>query len=353
VKPGLHWYTPEVTFSVEFFEMHGPPFGPEHHASQTQSVMFSLPTDEFELSGQRVHAALPFVGLYVPGTQFTHAPPFGPVKRVLHRQSVTSPLRASAAEFAGHIVQLALASAAYCSAGHILHVILLSAATVGEYVPIKQFVQFAEPFEALCVPATHATHDPPFGPVYPVLHRQFVMSPLRSGAAEFAGHTVHFALACGAYSPAAHIAHVVLLSAATLAEYVPIEQFVQYALPFEALCVPGRQALHLPFEVPLSGPVYPELHEHCMLGAATGRLFSAQQSVEFTVPERDLYPAGHDSHDKAAVTFENESAAHTRHGEASGAGLNEPFGQDTHAELLVSFRAYPALQVLQDNASEL
>ena len=95
------------------------------------------------------------------------------------------------------------------------------------------------------------------------------------------------------------------------------------------------------------------MHEHCMLGAATGRLFSAQQSVEFTVPERDLYPAGHALHDKAAVTFENVSAAHRRHAEESGAGLNEPVGQDTHAELLVSFRAYPALQVLQDRASEL
>jgi len=84
-----------------------------------------------------------------------------------------------------------------------------------------------------------------------------------------------------------------------------------------------------------------------------GLLFSAQQSVEFTVPERDLYPAGHALHDKAAVRFENESAAHRRHGEELGVGLNEPFGQDTHTELLVPFGAYPALQVLQDNASEL
>jgi hypothetical protein len=82
-------------------------------------------------------------------------------------------------------------------------------------------------------------------------------------------------------------------------------------------------------------------------------LFHAQQSVEFTVPERDLYPAGHALHDKAAVTFENESAAHKMHGEESGVGLNEPFGQDTHTELFVPFGAYPALQVLHDTASEL
>jgi hypothetical protein len=256
VKPGLHWYTPELTLSVEFFEMHGPPFGPEHHASHMQSVMFSLPTDEFELSGQRVQAALPFVGLYVPGTQCTHGPPLGPVKRVLHRQFVMSPLRASAAEFAGHIVQLALPSAAYCSASHISHVALLSAATVGEYRPT--------------------------------------------------------------------------------------EQLVQAALPFESLYAPEEQATHWPFNAPASGPVYPALHKHCTaLKFATGVLFHAQQSSDSTVPASDLYPAGHVLHDRAAVIFENMSAGQATHAAEPGVGLNEPFGQDTHTELLVSLRACP------------
>lgn len=40
VYPGLHWYAPELTFSVEFLGIHGPPFGPEHHTSHMQSVMF-------------------------------------------------------------------------------------------------------------------------------------------------------------------------------------------------------------------------------------------------------------------------------------------------------------------------
>jgi hypothetical protein len=185
VKPGLHWYTPELTFSVEFFEMHGPPFGPEHHASHMQSVMFSLPTDEFEFSGQSVQAALPFVGLYVPGTQSTHGPPSGPVKRVLQRQFVISPLRASAAAFAGHIMQLALAAAAYCSAGHISHVILLSAATVGEYIPTEQLVQSALPFEALYVPGRQALHcpleAPVAGPVKPALHEHCISLPQVGG----------------------------------------------------------------------------------------------------------------------------------------------------------------------------
>jgi hypothetical protein len=73
-----------------------------------------------------------------------------------------------------------------------------------------------------------------------------------------------------------------------------------------------------------------------------GLLFSAQQSVEFTVPERDLYPIGHELQDEAVVTFENVSAAHGRHGPELGVGLNEPGGQDKHTELFVPFGAYGA-----------
>ena len=170
VKPGLHWYTPALTFSVEFFGIHGPPLGPLHHASHTQSVMLPLPADEFELSGQAVHFAVPEEFLYVP---------------------------------AGHIE-------------------------------------------------------------------------------------------------------------------------------------------HCPLEAPVAGPVKPELHRHCTaLKFATGVLFHAQQSCASIVPDSERYPAGHVWHDKAAVMFENVSAAHVRHGEESGVGLNEPGGQDVHSELFVLFSAYP------------
>ena len=84
-----------------------------------------------------------------------------------------------------------------------------------------------------------------------------------------------------------------------------------------------------------------------------GLLFQAQQSCDSIVPERDLYPTGHALHDEAAVIFENVSAAHERHGEASGVGLNEPGEHDTHTELFVPFGAYPKLHVPQDSASEL
>jgi len=42
-------------------------------------------------------------------------------------------------------------------------------------------------------------------------------------------------------------------------------QAVQLAVPFEFLYVPGRQALHWPLEAPVSGPVYPVLHEHSIV----------------------------------------------------------------------------------------
>jgi hypothetical protein len=41
-------------------------------------------------------------------------------------------------------------------------------------------------------------------------------------------------------------------------------QAVQFAVPFVALYVPGRHALHWPLKAPVSGPVYPVLHEHRM-----------------------------------------------------------------------------------------
>jgi hypothetical protein len=119
-------------------------------------------------------------------------------------------------------------------------------------------------------------------------------------------------------------------------------QAVQFAVPFEALYVPRRQALHCPLEAPVAGPVKPALHKHCRsLKLATGVLFHAQHSSDSIVPDSERYPTGHKLHDDAAVAFENVSAAHVRHGESLGVGLNEPGGQDVHVELFVPFGAYP------------
>ena len=51
-------------------------------------MTFALPADEFEFAWQLVHAALPFVDLYVPAGHALHwpleAPVSGPVYPVLH-----------------------------------------------------------------------------------------------------------------------------------------------------------------------------------------------------------------------------------------------------------------------------
>ena len=72
-----------------------------------------------------------------------------------------------------------------------------------------------------------------------------------------------------------------------------------------------------------------------------GVLFHAQHSSDCIVPDSERYPTGHKLHDDAAVAFENVSAAHSRHGESLGVGLNDPGGQDVHSEVFVSFGAYP------------
>jgi hypothetical protein len=54
--------------------------------------------------------------------------------------------------------------------GQAMHVEFAEAPTAVEYVPAPQFVQSAPPVDVLYLPATHAAHGPPFGPVDPALH---------------------------------------------------------------------------------------------------------------------------------------------------------------------------------------
>ena len=60
----------------------------------------------------------------------------------------------------------------YVAAGQTVHTVEAFAPTVLEYVPAGQPVQDELPLTSLNVPATHAVHAPPFGPVYPTLHWQ-------------------------------------------------------------------------------------------------------------------------------------------------------------------------------------
>ena len=84
----------------------------------------------------------------------------------------------------------------------------------------------------LYVPAEHAAHTPPSGPVYPALHIQFAtLTLLLYGEYEFSGHDVH--------------------PEAPAFEYVPALQSRHGSEPFVPLYLPASQDV----QFPPSGPV--------------------------------------------------------------------------------------------------
>jgi hypothetical protein len=97
----------------------------------------------------------------------------------------------------------------------------------------------ALPVAILYLPATHAVHAPPFGPVNPTLQVQAVRATLEIGELELVGHPIQ----------------VVATVAPAVVEYVPAAQSVQTALPVVVLYLPAAHCEHTP---PL-GPVNPAL----------------------------------------------------------------------------------------------
>ena len=92
-------------------------------------------------------------------------------------------------------------------------------APLSEYVFAGHTSHAAGPDAFLNFPASHATHGPPFGPVYPGLQEQDVTIMLPADEFEFAGQVVHV------------------------------------ELPFVGLYVPDEHIVHWPLEAPVSGPV--------------------------------------------------------------------------------------------------
>jgi hypothetical protein len=82
------------------------------------------------------------------------------------------------------------------------------AALVSENASAGHTPHVALPETFLAVPAAHATHDPPFGPVYLALQRQAVTFVLVDGEFELLGHAVHAAvLAVSLYVPIPQAVH--------------------------------------------------------------------------------------------------------------------------------------------------
>jgi hypothetical protein len=98
--------------------------------------------------------------------------------------------------------------------------------TAVENVSVAQFEHRTVPTEVLYFPATHPVHCTPSGPVYPALHRHFVIAPLPSTDCVNSGQSTHG-----------------LLMAATAVEYLSVAHSVHTAEPLVGLNVPATQAL--------------------------------------------------------------------------------------------------------------
>ena len=119
-----------------------------------------------------VQDAEPFTSLKPPASHASHSSPSGPVYPLLQLQLVSTPLPAPE----------------NACAGQSLHVDSEIWAVSAEYVPLEHRVHGAEPFTSLYVPAMHAAHCIPSGPVYPLLQVQLVSCLLPMPEYECVGH---------------------------------------------------------------------------------------------------------------------------------------------------------------------
>ena len=169
-----------------------------------------LPAGDDFPAKQLLQASLPIVALYLLMPQSVHVPPFGPVEPALQVHAVSVGLATGESELVGHAKQVAFSVAP----------------TVSEYVPEEQGEHSDDPCTCLYVPAIHAVHSMPSGPVKPALQIQSEAASLAAGASEFAVHSEH-----------------VLSAVAPLAvEYLPAPHSVHASLPLPALYAPASHA---------------------------------------------------------------------------------------------------------------
>jgi len=165
-------------------------------------------------------------------------------------------------------------------AGHWLHVDSSISPVSVEYLPWEHSEHDDDPFTSLYVPAIHAAHAAPSGPVYPLLQMQSDTAPLPTRASALAGQemqasdpgtdlylpAVHCeqgppsgpdepalqmqsdtaSLPAGASEFAVHAEHVLSAVAPLAAEYFPAPQSVHASLPLPALYLPAAHASHPP-----------------------------------------------------------------------------------------------------------
>ena len=153
---------------------------------------------------------------------------------------------------------------------------------------------------SLYVPATHAAHANPSGPVYPMLHVQLVMSLLPLPEYVCAGQALHVA---------SDVSPVSVL-------YLPCRHREQGAEPFSSLYLPLAQALQF---CP-SGAVYPALHMQTLLPLkASACMGHAVHVVSAASPVSALYlPLEHRRHALEPLTSLYFPLWHAEHSWPSG-----------------------------------
>lgn len=170
------------------------------------------------------------------------------------------------------------------------------------YLPTPQSVHASEPVTVLYLPITHASQNPPSGPVVPVLHRQLVRTiPPVVVELDSTGQATQ---AVSAVAP-------------VVVRYLPTPQLVHAVEPVTALNLPAAHNTH----VPPSGPVNPGLQRQLLtfplppidtVFAGQGKQVAldeapevaeyefAQQSGQPLLPTTLLYfPATHATHTPA------------------------------------------------------
>ncbi len=257
---------------------HVPPFGPEYPALQAHAVTSELELGAFAFTGhttqvvavvapvvleyvpipQLTHASAPLATLYVPATHGEHGPPPGPAYPALHTHAARDELM---------LVDVV-------SAGQPKHVDAIVAPVDVEYVPAPQLVHAALPLVSLYVPAPHAAHGPPSGPVYPGLQFAGTHGPPAGPMYPVVQvQAVTAVLELGDTESDGQAKQVDAVVAAAVPEYFPVPQFKHAALPLDSLYVPAPHAEH----VPPSGPVYPALQGAGTHGPPAGPMYPVVQ----------------------------------------------------------------------------
>ena len=116
----------------------------------------------------------------------------------------------------------------------------------GESDPVGHVTHPPSPLPSLYLPAAHASHAPPSGPVKPAMHLHSVTLALPSPETEFDGHAAHALPSSIEYVLIGQVVHTLDELAPTTDENLPPAHCTQGSDPLFVLNVPALQALHFP-----------------------------------------------------------------------------------------------------------